>query len=147
MSGTTTAYFTHDHGDNPVILRTADNVDTLVDAMLQETATNSVAALYADDRPLRSDLPDHELRIAINAEAKVGGIRYAGGDSDGTWYVPGQTSARDEVFYYYMGHDEGWPQDSEVPIEQVRAAIKDFVARDGSRPSAFDWSVWPPDGR
>jgi hypothetical protein len=42
-----------------------------------------------------------------------------------------------------MTHDEGWPRDSEVSIEQGRAAIKEFVANDGGRPASFEWKAWP----
>lgn len=143
MSGATSGYFTRDHGDHPVILRTADDADAFVDAMLREKPTNSVAALYAEDRPLKSDLPDHELRIAVNVEAKLGGIRYAGGALGNTCYVSGVVSERDEVFYYYMGHDEGWPTDSEVSIGQVRQAVREFVKGSGARPTGFEWTEWP----
>jgi hypothetical protein len=146
MSGTVTAYFKHEHGDNPVILKTAADVDALVDAMLTEDFDNSVAALYSDARPLMdSGLPDHELRISIYAEAKVGGIRYAGDDgtSPGTWYAAGQESQREEVFYLYMTHDEGWPRDSEVSIEQIRRAVMEFVENGGGRPPSFKWTTWP----
>jgi hypothetical protein len=143
MSGKVEAYYRHGHGENPVVLQTSDDADALIDAMLHENFENSVATLYADSRPLKSGLPDHELRIAINAEGKVGGIRYAGGDTDDVTYVPGQTSLREEMFYLYMTHDEGWPQDSEVSIEQVRQAVRQFVDGDGSRPQSFEWREWP----
>ncbi|MEV0291139.1 Imm1 family immunity protein [Kribbella sp. NPDC050820] len=137
------AYYTHDH-DKGVILRTAEDADELVDALLQQPFANSVAALYADMRPKASSgYPDHELRIAVDAEAKVGGIRYAGGETDDVTYVPGKTSAREEMFYLYMGHDEGWPQDSEVSIVQVRQAVREFVEGNGARPTSFVWREWP----
>ena len=137
------AYFKHGHGDNPVVLQTTADADALVDAMLLEDFDNSVAALYADARPLKSELPDHELRIAINAEGKVGGLRYAGGETGDVTYVAGQTSTREEMFYLYMTHDEGWPKDSEVAIEQVRQAVREFVEGDGARPQSFEWKEWP----
>jgi Immunity protein Imm1 len=146
MSGTVTAYFKHGHGDNPVVLRTVEDADALVDALLNEEFDNSVAALYSNARPeMDSGYPDHELRVAIFAEANVGGIRYAGDDgaSPGTWYVPGRKSQRDEVFYLYMTHDESWPRNSEVSIDDVRAAVKEFVANGGDRPASFEWVAWP----
>lgn len=134
--------------DAPTLIETPEDVDALIDAVLAEPFANSVIALYSTARPLmESGVPDHEMRVAIYAEAKVGGIRYAGDDAtrEGSWYVPGQVSQRDEVFYYYCGHDQGWPQDSEVSIEQVRAAVKEFVANDGSRPTALAWKDWSAD--
>lgn len=90
-------------------LTTVDDVDRLVDVLLAEPFENSVIALYSRDRPLSEQgYPDHELRIVIRAEAKVGGIRYAGDDGTarGVWYVSGTPSDREEVFYYY------WPGSS-----------------------------------
>jgi hypothetical protein len=31
---------------------------------------------------------------------------------------------------------------SEVSIEQVRRAVKEFLMNDGSRPEPFEWKVW-----
>ena len=144
MSVMIKAYFKHGHGENPVILETAQDADALVDALLSEDFDNSVAALYADTRTrVNPDYPDHELRIAWFAEGKVGGIRYAGGDSKDVTYVPGKTSEREEVFYNYMHHDEGWPVDSEVSIEQIRQAVREFVEGNGARPTGLEWIGWP----
>jgi hypothetical protein len=138
----------YNNGQGPTLIDTPADVDAVVDAVLAEPFENSVIALYSTARPLmESGVPDHEMRVAIFAEAKVGGIRYAGDDgtAEGSWYVPGQVSQRDEVFYYYQGHDQGWPQDSEVSIEDVRRAIKEFVANGGARPASMEWRVWALD--
>ena len=91
-------------------------------------------------------MPDHELRVAINQDTKIGGLRYAGpvNNAAGVWYASGRDSQRDEVFYYYMGHDEGWPHDSEVPLDELRFAMKTFLAS-GERPSGVEWRAWPKD--
>jgi hypothetical protein len=79
----------------------------------------------------------------LRPDAPLGGIRYAGGDTDDVTYVPGQTSTREEMFYLYMTHDEGWPEDSEVTVEQVRQAVREFIDGNGSRPRSFEWREWP----
>ncbi|MFD7161479.1 Imm1 family immunity protein [Kribbella sp. NPDC059898] len=144
MSKTVEAYYRP--SDGPTLLKNADDVDALIDTVLAEPFGNSVIALYSAARPLvAAGVPDHELRVALHAEANVGGIRYAGDDGaqEGSWYVPGQVSSREEVFYYYAGHDQGWPQDSEVTIEQVRRAAREFVSGNGARPGSFEWRAWP----
>lgn len=75
----------------------------------------------------------------------MGSLRYAGkvDDAAGVWYAVGQKSQRDEVFYYYMGHDEGYPQDAEVSIEELRTAVKEFLDSGGERPSSPQWANWP----
>lgn len=126
-----------------MILESQD-ADALVDAMLGEGFENSVAALYANTRPwINPGYPDHQLRIALFTEGKVGGIRYSGGDTNDVTYVPGKTSEREEVFYNYMHHDEGWPQGSEVTIDQVRQAVREFIDDNGGRPGSFEWREWP----
>ncbi len=85
------------NGEEPTLIDTPADIDALVDAVLAEMFENSVITLYSTARPLMdSGVPDHEMRVAILAEAKVGGIRYAGDDgtNEGSWYVPGQVSQR-----------------------------------------------------
>lgn len=137
-------FYKQEHSDQPFVVHTVEDVDALVDALLQEPLEeHSIAALYVRERPaLPSGFPDHELRVAVNAETKVGGLRYTGtdGTNDGTWYAAGAQSERDEVWYCYMGHDEDFPQDSEVGIEQVRAAVKEFLLSGGTRPESLEWT-------
>jgi hypothetical protein len=144
MPNTVEAFYTN--ADEPILIETPEDVDALIDAVLAEPFANSIVTLYSTARPLmESGVPDHEMRVAIHAEAKVGGIRYAGDDGtdEGSWYVPGAVSPREEVFYYYCGHDQGWPTDSEVSIEQVRRAVREFVEGSGARPGSFEWREWP----
>lgn len=146
MTATVRAFYKN--GASPTLLTSTADVDALVDAVLAEPFENSVVALYSEARPLLdSGVRDHELRIGIDGEAKVGGIRYAGDDgaTRGVWYVAGKPIEREEAFFYYQGHDEGWPQDSEVSIEDVRRAIGEFVESGGSRPVSFEWADWPRD--
>lgn len=143
MPNTVEAFYKN---DEPTLIESAHDVDALIDSVLAESFDNSVITLYSTARPLmESGVPDHELRVALHAEAKVGGIRYVGDDGthEGSWYVPGQVSLREEVFYNYAGHDQGWPQDSEVSIDQVRQAVREFVSGDGARPRSFEWRDWP----
>ena len=80
MTNTVRAFYKN--GAGPTLLETAADVDALVDAVLAEPFENSVITLYSTARPLmESGVPDHEMRAALYAEAKVGGIRYAGDDS------------------------------------------------------------------
>ncbi|TDD45554.1 hypothetical protein E1263_38365 [Kribbella antibiotica] len=146
MTATVRAFYKN--GAGPTLLNSAADVEALVEAVLAEPFENSVVALYSEARPLlESGVRDHELRIGIDAEAKMGGIRYSGDDGAerGVWYVPGKPSQREEAFYYYQGHDEGWPAESEVSIEDVRRAIGEFLESGGSRPLSFEWAAWPAD--
>ncbi|MDX2972599.1 Imm1 family immunity protein [Kribbella solani] len=145
MSYSLRAFFKQDQEPSPWVLQTPVDVDTLIDAVLSEPPTNSVITLYVAERPkTEHDMPDHELRVAINQESKVGGVRYSGPHDGGAgvWYAAGALSERDEVFYYYMGHDEGWPQDSEVSLDTIRAAVKSLLLS-GGRMTDIQWREWP----
>lgn len=143
MTYTADAYYLMEHDEHPVILSSAEDVDALVDALLAGTLTNSVAAVYLNERPtLEGGFPDHELRIAIFADSKVGSIRYTQGMS--SWYLKGHSSERDEVAYCYMNNREGFPADSETDPDTIRQAAREFLALGGERPHTGEWIEWPP---
>ena len=139
MNPTVEAYYRPEHGSAPVAVRTDNDVDALIDQLLTEPLSNSIAALYHRDRPLNpAGVPDHELYLAVYPPAAVGGLCYR---SDGTWYTKGQASERDEVFYYYMGADTDFPIDSEVPVSLLRQAVKEFLHHSGARPTCVSWQA------
>ncbi|WP_020388332.1 Imm1 family immunity protein [Kribbella catacumbae] len=143
MTYTADAYYLAEHDDDPVRLSSAEDVDALVDALLAGTLAHSVAAVYLNERPtLEGGFPDHELRIAVFAELKVGGIRYTQRTS--SWYLKGQSSQRDEVAYSYMNNREGFPADSETDTDTIRQVAKEFLALGGERPHTGEWIEWPP---
>jgi hypothetical protein len=144
MTYTAKAYFKHGHGDDPVLIDSPEDLDGLIDTLLTEPFAHSIAALYVNERPLTNlGLPDHEVRIAVDEDGKVGGFRYIGDGA--SWYVAGQQSQRDEVFYYYQGSDEGFPRDSEITLDVLRATTKEFLALGGARPVGVEWVEWPKD--
>jgi immunity protein Imm1 of predicted polymorphic toxin system len=144
MTTTAEAYFRHEHADAPVRISTEADVDQLIDDLLAEDYENSVATLYIDGRLNAAGVPDHELLVGVNnEEGKVGSLRYMGGP--GTFYGAGQTTDHDELVYYYTGHDREFPLDSELSIEAIRRAIKEFVVSGGERPESIEWQDWPED--
>ena len=144
MTTTVEAYFRHEHGDDPIRISTEADVDRLIDDLLAEDYENSAATLYVDGRLNAAGVPDHELLVGVNnADGDVGSLRYMG--SPGTFYGTGQTSKRDQLIYYYTGHDREFPLDSELRIEAIRKAIKEFLASGGERPASIEWQAWPDD--
>ncbi|MFD7157982.1 Imm1 family immunity protein [Kribbella sp. WER1] len=133
------AYYRDEHGDTPLRIETATELDALIDALLAEPYENSVAALYVEGRLNDAGVPDHELLIAVNAEDKVGGLRFMG--DGGTYFSAGQPSRHDEVVYYYMGSDREFPHASEISIDALRDAVKNFLANGGHRPTGVEWTV------
>ncbi len=135
---TLTAYWRHEHGQAPTVARTPADANHLIDRLLAEPFDHSVAALYVIQRPLnRLGLPDHELRIAVNAAGDTGGLRYMGGP--GTWFSAGAVSRHDHVCYHHMGWAAPFPRDSELPVHQIRAAVYEFMTTGGRRPACVGW--------
>jgi len=121
-----------------VVARTPADANALVDRLLGEPFDHSVAALYVLQRPLnRFGLPDHELRIAVNAAADSGGLRFMGGP--GTWFSAGAVSRHARVCYHHMGWAAPFPRDSELPVHQIRAAVSEFMRTGGRRPTCVNW--------
>ena len=135
---TVVAYWRHDHGQDPVVARTPADANHLIDRLLAEPFGHSVAALYVMQRPLsRVGLPDHELRIAVNAAGDTGGLRYMGGP--GTWFSAGAVSRHEHLCYHHMGWAAPFPRDSELPVHQIRAAVVEFMTSGGQRPACVTW--------
>ncbi|HEX5493987.1 MAG TPA: Imm1 family immunity protein [Mycobacteriales bacterium] len=134
------AYYLHDHhDDNPIILHTPSDVGALVDALLAETWENRTAALHHLDHPVNAlGLPGHEFHVAAAPETRTGALRYAGlwRGKGGTWFSRGNSGRSGTVLHFYMGSDNEFPADSEIPLDEVRAAIKEFLATAGQRPTS-----------
>lgn len=145
MSHSIEAYYRHDHDDRPVVIRTEADVDQLVDDLLAESFDHTQAALYLAERPLTEQgYPDHDFRVGINAERKVGGLKFAGTVDGvaGVWYAAGASPQHDEVSYEYAGHPEEFSLDSELSLDQIREAVKEFLRSGGERPTSVEWRAW-----
>lgn len=141
MTVSAEAYFTHEHDDDPVRLSTPGDVDRLVDELLAGSWENSVAALYVDGRLNAAGVPDHELLVAVDYKNKsVGALRYMG--DEGVHFTKGNTDGDDAVPYYYMGSDREFPRNSLLPLDQIRTAVKEFLAGGGDRPMGVEWRDW-----
>ncbi|MFI5712683.1 Imm1 family immunity protein [Kribbella sp. NPDC051620] len=144
MTATAEAYFRHEHDEQPVRISTEADVDRLVDDLLGEDYENSAATVYVGGRLNSAGVPDHELLIGIdNAGGILGSLRYM--NESGTYYGAGQPSDHDELVYYYAGQDREFPADSQLPVEAIRAAVKEFVSKGGGRPTSVEWKPWPQD--
>lgn len=139
MTYTADAYFKHEHGEQPVRVTSPEEIDRLIDAVLAASFSNSLAMIYLRDRPeLASGGPDHQIRLGVNAEDKVGSICLV---LDGkVWFTKGEHMRPDEVFYNYMGNAADFPQDSEVPLDVLRTAVKEILAGGGVLAESVQWS-------
>ncbi|MBT8225388.1 MAG: hypothetical protein HKP61_20935 [Dactylosporangium sp.] len=138
MTFSARAYYLGGHRDQPAVLHGAEDVDTLVDALLAQPFSNSVATVYIVERPRVNGLPDHELAVAVDSEGDVGGLWYLN-SAAGTWYTRGARGERDEVFYCHMGEERDFPADSEISIDLLRQGVREFLATGGERPTCVSW--------
>jgi hypothetical protein len=140
MSYSVAAYYKR---GEPIAASTDEEVDSLVDDLLAAGFENSIAKLHVRERALSAaGFPDHQLRVAVNAEDNVGSLHYMGPSFAG--FSKGNVSKRDEVFYYYVDHDHEFPRDSEISIDLIRRAVKEFVASGGERPTCVEWQKESP---
>jgi Immunity protein Imm1 len=133
--------------EGEVGLTTDEDVDKLIDAVLATKDFGfSVIKIYANDRLNDAGHVDHELSVSIDNEGgEVGGLRYQGNAAPGGYgaYGVGRVSQRDEVFYYHQGETESLPSDSELPIDAIRQAVKEFLASNGELPTSINWAPMP----
>jgi hypothetical protein len=136
------AYYLRGHGSNPQILRTPADVDALIDALLEQTWENETAALFHLDHPVNEHgLPDHEFFVVVDSETHTGALRYCGRwqGQGGTWFSQGDNGRTGIVLHLYMESDNEWPADSEIPLDDVRTAVKEFLTTAGQRPTNITW--------
>lgn len=124
-------YYLREHDDAPVVVATLDEVDSLIDRVRDRS---SVAAPIVMDVHLAGDPYSQGLDVGISKECGV--VRYSGREWPGGVVTVGEGSSDgDEKSYFYMGSWRGFPADSEIALDLVRDAVKEFMRTDGARPT------------
>lgn len=147
MANSLAVHYKQGHGAAPLIVESADEVDVLVDTLLDESQEYAVAAIYLRERPtIMGGYPDHDFRLGVDQDRKVGVLRFAdmsdGGYDDA--YAVGHAVSGDVVVYEQMGNPMEFPPDTELPLDAIRAAVNEFL-QTGTRPSSVTWKSWPED--
>jgi hypothetical protein len=144
VSYTLEGYYLARHGDTPLILGQPAEVDAVLDAMQAAGDWNhSALELTCRELPLSaSGLPNHNMLVGVDHQEPVGAIYYFGEDVDDVYFTRStHAAADDEVIYGYMGNERFFPRDSEVPIDLIRRAVKEFLAT-ARRPTCVSWQPW-----
>ncbi|WP_406100932.1 Imm1 family immunity protein [Streptomyces sp. NBC_01003] len=133
------AYYRNEHGDAPVMLRSPEEVDSLIGELLGSDCSENMAVLHSLERPLMPvGVPDHELMVGVNGDLQVGVLSFM---DDGNFVSLGPDDGRGEVSYSIMGNMTEFPERSEISISLVRQAVKEFLSSSGKRPACVEWQV------
>jgi hypothetical protein len=62
-------------------------------------------------------------------------------DAEGNVVTLGSPEGRGEVSYFIVGNATEFPDRSEIPIDLVRRAVKEFMVSGGQRPMCVQWQV------
>ncbi|WP_275402498.1 Imm1 family immunity protein [Streptomyces sp. SID13031] len=127
-----------------MVIATPDDLDQFVAGLIEDYGSHAAYARVLDT-PVDVDtgFPPQSLMSAVDRNGKVGSLKY---DDEGTvWYPPGDP-VDDEVSYALFGNSAPWPPDSEIPLDQVKAAVNYFREHAGERWDGVDWTLWPVEG-
>lgn len=139
MPYTIEAMFLNEHADNRVIIEDADGVDQLIDALLANPTSHAMAQVHSTARErLASGVFDHELMVGVDAARSVGILAYMDGEVGNIVTSDGSDSGG-SVWYSITGHGTEYPGGTEVPVDDIRRAVKEFLSSGGKVPTAVQW--------
>ncbi|WP_031064561.1 Imm1 family immunity protein [Streptomyces sp. NRRL WC-3742] len=128
--------FQPEHTRAPGQLSSADDVDSFIDALLNGRHDRNCAVVYSLDRPtLPSGYRDHELAVGVDRIARTGALTLADDEN----LVSKGTVDRGIGEYMLLGHVREFMPGSEIPIENVRQAVKEFLENGGRLPTCIEW--------
>ncbi|GLZ78376.1 hypothetical protein Afil01_31830 [Actinorhabdospora filicis] len=106
--------------EGPRRVSSVEGMNEALDALIA-TSNGTPARLYHRARPtLPAGGVDHELQVAVDAGRSVGALRFG---ANGTWFTKGTTPPKGLAA---AGAIYDYPQDAEVPLDDVRAALAEF---------------------
>ncbi|MFD5124002.1 Imm1 family immunity protein [Streptomyces sp. NPDC058385] len=71
------AYYRNEHGQSPVVLRSPEDVDNLIDELMASDPSDNMAVLHSLERPLMpAGVPDHELMVGADGDLQVGVLAF-----------------------------------------------------------------------
>lgn len=122
----------YEHGQQ-LALASREDVDRLLDKMAADTAKHAVPVMA---QVARRDANGWAiLQFGLGPAAGFVGFM---GPSGSAISANGQASA-DPVMYDYMAHEREVAGTAEIPPEDVRRAVREFVRTGGQRPDGITW--------
>lgn len=144
MSNSLEVVFSDEHIDDPILISDADGVDRLVDQLSSNPSSHSMAQVYSTARErLSSGMFDHELMVGVDGERNVGLLAFMDGEA-GNIVTSDGSNESGTVMYHLTGHSTEYPGGTEIPIDDIRHAVKEFLSSGGRIPTCVQWKpeVW-----
>ncbi|GLZ28264.1 hypothetical protein Lesp02_04540 [Lentzea sp. NBRC 105346] len=129
------AWFDRD-ADDPAIVRTAEELDTLLDTVAAWPRPSTVQLLIADD------LGRAVLDVGLDGTHGRGVLYYSGPEWPDACASQGTDTATPSPIYYYMGSDTEYPPTAEIPLADVLRAAHEYMTTGGERPTGIKWQPW-----
>ncbi|WP_246843047.1 Imm1 family immunity protein [Allokutzneria sp. NRRL B-24872] len=117
------------------VLDGAEATDELLTRLAAQPGAVMVALFRATD--LENYPPPIELFVGLGGGLDVGVMQC--GDDDGVWASRApENSEWEAVSYSYMGVGHDFPNNTVIPLVQIRAAVHEFAVT-GMRPETVAW--------
>ncbi|MGW0804744.1 Imm1 family immunity protein [Nonomuraea sp. NPDC002799] len=143
MNAGAEARYQLEHGNAPALLTTPEEADALIDKLLTGPPLQNLAQIHSLERQrMPSGYPDHELLVGADGDRQVGILAFL--DADGNVVTAGSPEFHDQPIYYIQGHPTEFPVHSEISIDLVRQAFKEFLLSGGQRPTCVQWQLVQP---
>lgn len=117
----------------PTVIRTAAELDAVLDTVVAWPRPNTVQLLIVDD-PGRAILD-----VGLDGGHGRGALYYAGGEHREGCTSQGPDAADPPPIYYYLGSDTEYPADAEILLDDVRKAAHEYMSTGGERPTGILW--------
>ncbi|MEU9088116.1 Imm1 family immunity protein [Streptomyces sp. NPDC048357] len=147
MKARAEAQYRYEHGKQPRLLVSVDDVDSVIDDLLvpaKGLMKENLASIYSLERPLLPfGTPDHEFMVGVDGELGVGLVAF--GDAGGNFVSKGPSGTKGDPVYFQQGHPAEFSKNSEISIPLARQAAKEFLTSGGLRPTCIPWQdldVW-----
>ncbi|MGW3163306.1 Imm1 family immunity protein [Streptomyces sp. NPDC001142] len=138
------AYYHEQHANEPSVVRTPEDVDTLIDALATGSEFENLAVLHSSERELLpSGFPDHEFMVGADGKRQVGVLSFM--DEKNYVSLGSSGSNEGEVTYFVTENPTDFPATAEIPLALVRQAAKEFLSSGGRRPTCVPWQepeIW-----
>lgn len=117
----------------PIVLSDSAQVDALFDRMVADAADGDVPVIAQVDR--RDADGWAVLQVGVGK-----GCGFVGHmDSSGSVISTNGAKSGDAVAYDYMGHEREISSADEIPLTDLREALRMFVRNNGERPAGVEW--------